>query len=162
MKILKLSISTPIQLKTSSSEMSNASRTRIFDYVNTFVNEPVTVHCCHQNNTADLATCGMGTSCEGSCSAIGASLCPVGSREEPEPNRIASWQLNWCLPACNVWKSPICCHHPVCIRREAQYCYCWENFLKYQRWEKTWPNRIFRFPDIHWQWNFNNLMKIRM
>ena len=39
----------------------------------------MTVNCCHLNNTIELAACGDGVSCAGSCSALGASLCPSGN-----------------------------------------------------------------------------------
>ena len=37
------------------------------------------VNCCRSDNTIELATCGLGASCAGSCSALEASLCPSGN-----------------------------------------------------------------------------------
>merc|ERR1712062_128736 len=119
--------------------MTNASTIPFFNYAFTFFNESATVTCCHQNTTAELATCGMGTSCEGSCSAIKASLCPSGDCAgdcelpfELESNlnegklsisSIPPWQLNWCTNSCNVWTYPVCCFNPVCY--EARKKTCW-------------------------------------
>ena len=57
---------------------TNASTVDFFDNVFTFFNESVTVNCCRSDNTLELATCGLGASCAGQCSALGASLCPSG------------------------------------------------------------------------------------
>ena len=57
---------------------TNASTVNFFDNVFTFFNESVTVNCCRSDNTLKLATCGLGASCAGQCSALGASLCPSG------------------------------------------------------------------------------------
>ena len=37
------------------------------------------VNCCRSDNTVELATCGLGASCAGSCTALGAFLCPSGN-----------------------------------------------------------------------------------
>ena len=58
---------------------TNTTSIDFFDNVFTFLNDSVTVNCCHQNNTIELASCGLGASCAGSCSALGASLCPSGN-----------------------------------------------------------------------------------
>ena len=58
---------------------TNSTSVDFFDNVLTFVNQSVTVNCCHQKNTIELATCGLGASCAGSCSALGASLSPSGN-----------------------------------------------------------------------------------
>ena len=103
------------------------------------------MNCCHQNNTVELATCGLGASCAGTCSAHGATLCPsgdcAGDCEIPfdqEPGQTASQRrtlatqpavaFKWCSPQCNVWKHKGCCYNPACNRRRSRACR-WMNFL---------------------------------
>ena len=123
-----------------------------FDNVFTFANESVTVNCCHPNNTIELATCGLGASCAGNCSALGASLCPSGDCTgdcempfeeaidfEQEPNEIEtsiggsyatlpSSAFGWCTHRCDVWRHKGCCYHPTCRTRRPKACR-WMNYL---------------------------------
>ena len=125
---------------------TNASAVDFFDNVFTFFNESVTVNCCHSNNTIELATCGLGASCAGSCSALGASLCPSGNctgdcempfeqeTNKTEPRRgwslatLPSSAFRWCSRRCNVWRHKGCCYHPTCRRRRSRACR-WMNYL---------------------------------
>ena len=107
----------------------------------------MTVNCCHLNNTVELATCGLGGSCAGSCSALGASLCPSGNctgdcempfEQEAESSQIDSRQWSaatkpsrafaWCSSRCNVWSHKGCCYNPICRRRRPRPCR-WFNYL---------------------------------
>ena len=109
----------------------------------TSLNESATVTCCHVNNTVELTTCGLGASCEGSCSALGASLCPSGdcsgdcempfeSNEVESRSRSSATRpsnaFKWCSPRCNVWRHHGCCYNPVCNRKRRRACR-WINFL---------------------------------
>ena len=139
---------TPICL----SENTNTTSVDFFENVFTFLNESVTVNCCHPNNTLELATCGLGASCAGSCSALGATLCPSGDctgdcevpfeEEETNPNETSrrspaiyvnppSWKFKWCSARCNVWKHKGCCYNPVCRRRSGSHKRAcrWFNYL---------------------------------
>ena len=125
---------------------TNSTSVDFFDNVFTFVNESVTVNCCHPNNTIELATCGLGASCAGSCSALGASLCPSGNCSgdcempfEQEINEVEarrgrsvatqpSSAFKWCTPDCNVRTHESCCYHPICRRKKPEICQ-WINFL---------------------------------
>ena len=124
---------------------TNSTTVDFFDNVFTFVNESVTVNCCRSDNTIELATCGLGASCAGSCSALGASLCPSGNCSgdcempfEQETNQIESrrWSaatlpssaFKWCTRRCNVRRHPGCCYNPVCRRRKRKACR-WMNYL---------------------------------
>ena len=141
----------------------NTSSVDFFDNVFTFLNESVTVNCCHQNNTIELASCGLGASCAGSCSALGASLCPSGNCAgdcevpfEQETNEIESQRqpfaskpaskFKWCSARCNVWKHKGCCYNPVCRKRSASHRRAcrWFNYLTgvimnslFSSWELT-------------------------
>ena len=124
---------------------TNASSIDFFDNVFTFFNESVIVNCCRPDNTVELATCGLGASCAGSCSALGASLCPSGNCSgdceisfEQETNQIESrrWSaatlpssaFQWCSRRCNVWRHKGCCYHPACRQRRSRACR-WMNYL---------------------------------
>ena len=115
----------------------------------------VTVYCCHTNNTIELATCGLGVSCAGNCSALGATLCPSGNctgdcaysfEEEETINTEAesglsvatqpSWAFKWCSARCNVWKTKGCCYNPVCRDKTSAHkkrC-SWFNYLTGNVW----------------------------
>ena len=122
----------------------------------------MTVYCCHSNNTVELATCGLGASCAGSCSALGAFLCPSGNCSgdceisfehetnqieislEQETNQIEviqdyaaatkpSWAYNWCPRAgCPVWRNKGCCFLPTCRNKRSRAC-SWMNYLTGKR-----------------------------
>ena len=125
----------------------NTTSIDFFENVFTFVNDSVTVNCCHLNNTVELAECGLGASCAGSCSALGASLCPSGNcsgdcempfEQEAESSQIDSRQWSaatkpsrafaWCSARCNVWSHKGCCYNPICRRRRPRPCR-WFNYL---------------------------------
>ena len=121
----------------------NTNNTSIdfFENAFTFLNESVTVNCCHLNDTIEFATCGLGASCAGKCSALGASLCPSGNCSgqceipfEPETRETRSVSTKpssafaWCSARCNVWRHPGCCYNPVCRRKRKRACR-WMNFL---------------------------------
>ena len=108
-----------------------------FDNVFTFFNATVTVNCCHLNDRLELATCGLGASCAGSCSALGAKLCPsgdcAGDCEMPfdqDTNQIQargqsgatkpSQEFRWCSARCNVWKNKGCCYNPKCRSKRSK------------------------------------------
>ena len=116
-----------------------------FDNVFTFFNSTVTVNCCHPNDRLELATCGLGASCAGSCSALGAKLCPsgdcTGDCEMPfdqDTNQIQargqsgatkpSQKFRWCSARCNVWKNKGCCYNPKCRSKRSKACR-WMNYL---------------------------------
>ena len=125
---------------------TNSSSIDFFENVFTFINESVIVNCCHMNNTLELATCGLGASCAGTCSALGASLCPSGNcsgtcempfeeetRDGIEARRwsaatLPSSAFAWCSRRCNVWRHKGCCYHPTCRRRRRRACR-WMNYL---------------------------------
>ena len=126
---------------------TNSTAVNFFDNVFTFVNQSVIVNCCHPNNTIELATCGFGASCAGSCSDLGASLCPSGNCtgdcempfEEETTSRRPRWSaatlpssaFKWCSARCNVWRNKGCCFLPTCrsrSRSRARYCR-WMNYL---------------------------------
>ena len=131
-----------------SSGNSSVSSIDFFDNVFTFHNESVIVNCCHENNTLELAACGLGASCEGTCSALGAVLCPSGNCsgscempfEEEEETKEAisrgfssgatkpSKAYRWCSPRCNVWKTKGCCYNPICKRKRSKECR-WIDFI---------------------------------
>ena len=111
----------------------------------TFLNSTANVTCCHPNTTSELVTCGLGASCAGKCSALGASLCPSGNCsgdcelpldleiEEVQSRRWSSSTrpssaFKWCSPRCNVWRNRGCCYNPVCGRKRRRACR-WMNFL---------------------------------
>ena len=93
-----------------------------------------------------LASCGLGASCAGSCSALGAFLCPSGNcngdcevpfeegTDETEAQRGRSLATQpssafaWCSSRCNVWRHKGCCYHPTCRRRRSRACR-WMNYL---------------------------------
>ena len=126
--------------------IGDTSANDFFEDVFTFLGESVTVNCCHLNNTLELATCGLGGSCAGSCSALGASLCPSGNctgncemsfEQETNENK-ARGQLSassmdprrfkWCSARCNVWRHKGCCYNPVCRQRRSRACR-WLDYL---------------------------------
>ena len=110
-----------------------------------------TVYCCHTNNTIELATCGLGVSCAGNCSALGATLCPSGnctgdcaySFEEEETTEAESGSsvatkpssaFKWCSQwehHCNVWRTKGCCYNPVCRDKTSDHKWAcrWLNYL---------------------------------
>ena len=132
------------------SENTNATSVEFFDNVFTFFNESVAVNCCHPNKTIEVATCGLGASCAGSCSALAASLCPSGDctgecelpfEQETADHRegssgisvatIDQRKIKWCTNKCNVWKNEVCCYHPVCRNKSKSHksrC-SWFNYL---------------------------------
>ena len=124
---------------------TNSTSIEFFEDVFTVFNESVTVSCCHPNNTVRLATCGLGASCAGGCSALGAKLCPSGDCTgdcglpfEEEATRVEqrrwfgatepSIAFGWCSPRCNVRRRKGCCYNPVCRRKRRKACQ-WFNFL---------------------------------
>ena len=125
---------------------TNSTTVDFFDNVFTFVNQSVTVYCCRSDNTIEpiVATCGLGASCAGSCSDLGASLCPSGNCagdcempfEEETTSRRPRWSaatlpssaVKWCSARCNVWRHKECCLHPTCRRRRSRAC-GWMNYL---------------------------------
>ena len=134
---------------------TNASSVDFFDNVFTFLNESVTVNCCHLNNTLELATCGLGASCAGTCSALGATLCPSGDctgdceipfeqeNEDDKERKLStatkpSSAFKWCSSGCNVWRNKGCCYNPVCRKRSASHRRAcrWFNYLTGTPW---WP-----------------------
>ena len=127
---------------------TNATSIEFFDNVFTFLNESVTVNCCHLNNTLELATCGLGASCAGTCSALGATLCPSGDctgdceipfeqeNEDDKERKLStatkpSSAFKWCSSGCNVWRNKGCCYNPVCRKRSASHRRAcrWFNYL---------------------------------
>ena len=129
---------------------TNATSVDFFDNVFTFLNESVTVNCCHLNNTLELATCGLGASCAGTCSALGATLCPSGDctgdceipfEQETADNRaqrnrisvanIDQRKIKWCTNKCNVWNNKVCCYHETCREKsDSHRKKCdWFNYL---------------------------------
>ena len=128
----------------------NSTSIDFFNNVFTFFNESVTVNCCHLNNTLELSTCGLGASCAGSCSALGASLCPSGDctgdcelpfEQETADQRegssgisvatIDQRKIKWCTNKCNVWNNPVCCYHELCREKSDSHrnkC-SWFNYL---------------------------------
>ena len=105
------------------------------------VNTSVRITCCHTNSTSELTTCGLGESCEGKCSAVGAFLCPsgmcTGDRKdcsynfvEPsvEPSGslcvacLPSSAFKQCHPRCPVVLHQECCFHPLCYKKKPQKC----------------------------------------
>ena len=148
-----------------SSGNNNKSSINFFDNVFTFHNESVTVNCCHENNTLELAACGLGASCAGTCSALGAVLCPSGNcsgscempfeeeeAEEATSRRKPSSQatkpitaFKWCSPRCNVWRNKGCCYNPVCKKKRSRACR-WINFLtgKIVRFQTDLNLNLFR------------------
>ena len=119
---------------------TNTGSIDFFDNVFTFLDESVTVNCCHTNNTIQLATCGLGISCAGSCSALGASLCPSGNctGDCDIPLELEADQINtrkdislatrpsnafrWCSPKCHVRRHKGCCYNPLCSRKRKKGC----------------------------------------
>ena len=120
-----------------------------FDNVFTFSNGSVNVACCHLNHTIELATCGLGVSCGGSCSTLGAFLCPSGDcsgdcrmsfGNEIDQNgaqsrlslaTLPSRHFKWCSAKCNVWRHQQCCFNPVCYRKSRSHkeACSWFNYL---------------------------------
>ena len=140
---------------TFSAENTNATSIDFFDNVFTFLNESVTVNCCRSDNTVELATCGLGVSCAGNCSALGASLCPTGnctggcdmpfeqqetyeieSRSRISASTQPSTAFKWCTPKCNVWQRKGCCYNPVCRKRSVSHKRAcrWFNYLTGTSW----------------------------
>ena len=140
---------------TETAPCTNATSIDFFDQVFTNHKKNVTVYCCHTNNTIELATCGLGVSCAGNCSALGATLCPSGNctgdcaysfEEEETINTEAesglsvatqpSWAFKWCSARCNVWKTKGCCYNPVCRDKTSAHkkrC-SWFNYLTGNVW----------------------------
>ena len=130
---------------------TNATSIEFFDNVFTFFNESVTVNCCHSNNTLELATCGLGASCSGNCSALGAFLCPSGDctgeceipfEQETADNRaqrnrisvanIDQRKIKWCTNKCNVWNNKVCCYHELCRNKSKSHkkrCSWYDRYL---------------------------------
>ena len=134
-----------------------------FENAVTFWNNTSNVTCCHPDKTSTNVTCGQGFSCEGQCSALGASLCPSGNcTDDPRtcdlefndnstvvqgsggstPTFLSSTDLKWCISdGCRVRVHPVCCYNPTCLtwigRKEA--C-SWLNYLTgMERPKKTSP-----------------------
>ena len=125
---------------------TNATSIDFFENVFTFLNESVSITCCHPNNTIKLASCGLGASCAGKCSAFGALLCPSGNcsgdcempfeQETGGGIEARSWTaatlpskaFKWCSARCNVWKHQGCCYNPVCNKKRRRACR-WMNYL---------------------------------
>ena len=90
--------------------------------------------------TTKNATCGQGVSCQGQCSALGASLCPSGNcTDDPRTcevvfessegrqrgsRSIATYSgsdLTWCTNAkheCRVRNHKECCYYPTCVTKK--------------------------------------------
>ena len=54
----------------------DVNSTELYNLSLTFSNSSSQVCCCHQKETREIVSCGLGTSCVGQCSDRGASLCP--------------------------------------------------------------------------------------
>ena len=99
------------------------------------------------NNLTELVLCGRGTSCAGSCSAVGGHMCPSGvcsgdasdcepgledAEEEVTSRSIASrppWYLNRCLKnGCRVKNDPACCFEASCYARRRRRCTWMSNY----------------------------------
>ena len=65
----------------------------------TFSNSSSQVGCCHQKETREIVSCGLGTSCVGQCSDRGASLCPSGVCSGTP----ADWVGCWCRQCVNIY-----------------------------------------------------------
>ena len=118
-----------------------------FDNAFTFSNNVSKVTCCHPDNTPKVATCGQGVSCEGQCSALGASLCPSGectdcdlefneeNTERQQRGRstatLSGTDLAWCTSdGCRVRKHKGCCYNPKCLTWKGRKETCqWLNYL---------------------------------
>ena len=128
----------------------NASPIDFFDNVFTNHNESVKVNCCHligNTYTIEVATCGLGSSCAGSCSGLGASLCPSGdcggdcAIPFETTNKIEARQLSlatlpatafkWCSAQCNVWGYKGCCYHPDCREKSESHKKACRFFINY-------------------------------
>ena len=122
---------------TNITQHTSISSVDFFDNAFTFSNESVTVHCCHPNNTIELSTCGLGTSCLGSCSLLGAQLCPSGDcsgdcqlpvdqgMDQNGTQTRSSLASNYnCVytKRCDVCKHRVCCANPVCKARRPRQC----------------------------------------
>ena len=155
---------------------TNASSVDFFDNVFTFLNESVTVNCCHLNNTLELATCGLGASCAGTCSALGATLCPSGDctgdceipfeqeNEDDKERKLStatkpSSAFKWCSSGCNVWRNKGCCYNPVCRKRSASHRRAcrWFNYLTGTPWwppQQLWADKKNFRKDLSLPWQF--------
>ena len=126
----------------------NTSSIEFFEKSFTFANETNNVTCCHQSSLqVSIVSCGLGASCAGQCSAMGAILCPSGvCTERPRDcvlnmdawaeNRTQEIQQNktrslvtqssntfgWCSPKCKVNKYPGCCFNPECYKKRKKFC----------------------------------------
>ena len=110
---------------TSDSEKCFLSSVGFFDSVFTSSASSSNVTCCHPDNTFEEATCGRGASCEGQCSALGASLCPSGNcTDDPKTceldinNGYTGSDLAWCTNSkhqCKVMTHRECCYNPNCL-----------------------------------------------
>ena len=138
---------------TETAPCTNATSIDFFDQVFTNHKKNVTVYCCHTNNTIELATCGLGVSCAGNCSALGATLCPSGnctgdcaySFEQEETTEAESGSsvatkpssaFKWCSHHCDVWTTKGCCYNPVCRDKTSAHkkrC-SWFNYLTGNVW----------------------------
>ena len=120
----------------------DANSIEFYDLSRTFANSSSQVSCCHQNETQEIVSCGLGTSCAGQCSAIGASLCPSGvCSGNPADCQIGldidarslatlpSTTLQGCLQQCNVRRRRECCYCPTCRQRYPSAC-SWMNYLR--------------------------------
>ena len=124
----------------------NTTSVEFFESAFTFANETSNVTCCHPNNlTTAMVTCGLGASCAGQCSAIGATLCPSEvctkkssdcelnmdvwsqSSQRSTPTRSSS-AFRWCYPRCDVNTHPSCCYNPECYSRHTKVCQ-WKSFM---------------------------------
>ena len=58
---------------------NNSKSVNLFDNAFSFGQNMTNASCCSANSTRLQVTCGRGSSCEGKCSALGATLCPTGN-----------------------------------------------------------------------------------
>ena len=126
----------------------NTSSIEFFEKSFTFANETNKVTCCHQSSLqVSIVSCGLGASCAGQCSAIGAILCPSGvcterprdcvldmdvwaeeRLQQSEQNKTrslasrSSSSFRWCYPRCMVKDHPGCCFNPECYKLRTKYC----------------------------------------
>ena len=121
----------------------DANSIEFYDLSRTFANSSSLVSCCHQNETREIVSCGLGTSCAGQCFALGASLCPSGvCSGNPADCQIgfdidarstatlpSTTTLQWCRARCDVRRHKNCCYHPTCRQRKPCDCL----WLNYQR-----------------------------
>ena len=85
-------------------------------------------------------TCGQGVSCQGQCSALGASLSQSGKCTHDDDDDSTCTvnsdvtgpgsDLKWCLPHCRVIKYNKCCFNPNCLEKPGRKKLCkWLDYL---------------------------------